>query len=264
MLEPRSIQARALLLGERLDLRALEATERLASAPLTIAVGARGRAVLFRYGAVVLFEVEPIEEAAFLAQLRPFISEPLAHPEIETLSLRLDPQASEGMDKDVLVLRDLSVERLQLVADVLAKSSVLGLYEQRVASSFDRIEPLAQDLRQRGRGARRARDLLSHIGDTLLIQQRMVGRAEIIEKPELLWEHPEFEPLFLRLEDEFELRERAHALERKLELISRTAETLLNLLQAQRSLRVEWYITILIVIEIGFTIYELFLRGHGT
>lgn len=62
----------------------------------------------------------------------------------------------------------------------------------------------------------------------------------------------------------FELKERAYALGRKLELITRTAETLLDLLQAQRSLRVEWYITILIVIEIGFTIYELFLRGHGT
>lgn len=264
MTHPTLIQARALLIGDRIDLRALEAAERLASAPLTIAVGARGRAVLFRYGTVVLFEVEAMEEATFLAQLRPFVSEPLAQPEMETLTLRIDPQASEGMDKDILVLHDLNVERLQVVADVLAKSSVLGLYEKRVASSFDRIEPLAEGLRQRGRGARHARDLLSHIGDTLLTQHRMVGRVEIIEKPELLWERPQLEALFLRLEDEFELKERTHALERKLELITRTAETLLDLLQAQRSLRVEWYITILIVIEIGFTIYELFLRGHGT
>ena len=257
------VQARAMLIGDRLDLRALETAERLASAPLTIAVGARGRAVLFRYGAVVLFDIDPMEEAAFLAQLHPFVNEPLAQPEMETLTLRLDPQAAEGMYKDILVLRDLNVERLQVVADVLAKSSVLGLYEKRVASSFDRIEPLAEDLRRRGRGARRARHLLSHIGDTLLTQHRMVGRAEIIEKPELLWERPQLESLFLRLEDEFELKERAHALERKLELITHTAETLLDLLQAQRSLRVEWYITILIVIEIGFTIYELFVRGHA-
>lgn len=258
------IQARAMLLGDRLDLRALETVERLASAPLTIAVGAQGRAVLFRFGAVVLFDVEAIEEAAFLARLRPFIIGSLAEPEMETLTLRIDPQGAEGMDKDILVLRNLSVERLQVVADVLAKSSVLGLYEQQVANSFDRIEPLAEELRKRGRGTRRARDLLSHIGDALLTQHRMVGRAEIIEKPELLWEHPELEALFLRLEDEFELKERAHALERKLELSTRTAETLLDLLQTQRSLRVEWYITTLILVEIGFTIYDLFMRGPGT
>jgi uncharacterized Rmd1/YagE family protein len=50
------------------------------------------------------------------------------------------------------------------------------------------------------------------------------------------------------------------ALERKLDLISRTAETLLELMQHKRSLRVEWYIVILIVIEILLTLYEIFAR----
>ena len=61
----------------------------------------------------------------------------------------------------------------------------------------------------------------------------------------------------MRLEDEFELGERHKALERKLELVSRTAETLLDLLQNKRTLRVEWYIVILIVVEILLTFYEL-------
>lgn len=256
------IQARALLIGDRLDLRALEASARLAISPLVIAVGLRGRAVLFRYGAVVLFDVDATEEVGFLTQLQPFITDPLPQPEVETLSLRIDPSATEGMEKNVMVLHNVNVERLQVMADVLGKSSVLGLYEKRVAASFDRIEPLAQGLRQGGRGSHRASDLLKHIGDTLLTQHRMVGRAEIIEKPELLWERPQLEALFLRMEDEFELKERAHALERKLELISRTAETLLDLLQASRSLHVEWYILLLIVIEICLSLYELFLRGH--
>ena len=39
-------------------------------------------------------------------------------------------------------------------------------------------------------------------------------------------------------------------------MISRTAETLLGLLQSKRSLRVEWYIVILIVIEIVIMIGE--------
>jgi required for meiotic nuclear division protein 1 len=37
---------------------------------------------------------------------------------------------------------------------------------------------------------------------------------------------------------------------------------LLDLLQTQQSHRVEWYITILIVVEIGLTLYELFIKGH--
>lgn len=255
------LKARALLLAERLDLRAFESSEQLAISPLTIAVGSRGRAVLFRFGAVVLFAVDAAEEAAFLQQISPFRVEPLDRPEVESLPLRISSDEPEAFVKGELVLRSPSVQRLQLVADVLAKSSVLSLYESRVGATFDRIEPLAETMRRGGRGARRARELIRHIGATLLIEQRMVARAEIIEKPELLWEYPELEPLFLRLEDEFELKERNHALERKLDLVARTAQTLLNLLQADRSLRVEWYITILIVVEIVLTSYEMFFRG---
>jgi uncharacterized Rmd1/YagE family protein len=42
-------------------------------------------------------------------------------------------------------------------------------------------------------------------------------------------------------------------------LLSRTIETVLDLLNQRRSLRVEWYIVILIVIEIGLTLYEMFI-----
>ena len=69
-------------------------------------------------------------------------------------------------------------------------------------------------------------------------------------KPEVLWEYPGLERFYLSLETEYEIRERHTALERKLDLISRTAETLLDLVHNKRSLRVEWYIVILIVVDI--------------
>ena len=54
------------------------------------------------------------------------------------------------------------------------------------------------------------------------------------------------------------VRERQLALERKLDLLSNTVGTLLSLLQDRRTLRVEWYIVILIIIEIMLTLYEQF------
>ncbi len=43
-------------------------------------------------------------------------------------------------------------------------------------------------------------------------------------------------------------------------LITTTAETQLELLHNKHSLRVEWYIVILIVVEILLTLYEMFIR----
>ena len=101
-----------------------------------------------------------------------------------------------------------STERLQLVADILAKSLVLSHYETRIADLFDRIEPLAATLGEKGRAGASGKVLLRHIGDVLMMQQKMVGRVETAETPELLWEHPELERFYMRLADEYELRER--------------------------------------------------------
>ncbi len=255
-----AIRARALCIGERIDLRAFEATERLASAPLTVAAGAHGCAVLFRYGVVVLLDMGSLEEVAFLRNLEPLVGDRFQAPETEEAEIAPSSHEQEGVVGGMIHLKESSVERIQLLAEILAKSVMLSHYETSVAQVFERIEPMARRL-QEGRGWRRGADLTRYIGGTLMIQQKMVGRVEILEKPELLWERPELERLHARLEDEYELRERHLALERKLDLVSHTAQTLLDMLQNTRSLRVEWYIVVLILLEIGLSLYDLFFRA---
>lgn len=128
---------------------------------------------------------------------------------------------------------------------------MLARYEAAMVSSFDAVEPLAVKIQDEHTSSRSLKQLLSHIGGTLLVQHKMIGRVEIQDKPELLWDQPELERLYLRLETEYELRERNTVLERKLALISRTVETILTLLHNRRSLRVEWYIVGLIVFGSG-------------
>ncbi len=230
--------------------------------PLTVEVRGGGIAVLMRYGAVCFFGVSPVDEAGFLNQLKPMVHLPFDSPEVESIDIEIKTESREGPESGALVLNERSIERLQLVADILCKSVILAHYETMLVETFKMIEPFAAELEQRSRIGRSAKELLRHIGESLLIEHTMVWRVEVREKPELLWEHPNLERLYQRLEDEFEISERQQAMERKLELISRTASTVLELLQTRRSLRVEWYIVILIVFEILLTLYELFYVGH--
>jgi uncharacterized Rmd1/YagE family protein len=255
------ITARALFVGQRLDLKVFEHTDQLADHPLTIRAGKRGLAVLFRYGVVVCIGLQPTEQVAFLADIQRLVREPFEAPEGDEVELALAADEAEGMSQGQVRLHAFDLQRLQLVADVLAKSVVLAHYEIRLAAQFDQIEPLAQRLKAGHGVGRQGKQLLVHIGDILGIEAKMVGRVEVTEKPELLWDHPQHDRLYLRLEDEYELTERHGALERKLQLLSRTAETVLSILQDKRTLRVEWYITILIVIEIVITLVEKAL-GH--
>ena len=197
----------------------------------------------------------------FVASLAPAIRGPLPVPEQDEARILIRPDTGQHVDATGNILvPDQAIERLQLVADILAKSVVLSHYETRIAEIFDRIEPLAATLQQKGRAGAGSKELLRHIGDVLLIQQKMVGRVGTGETPELLWEHPELERFYTRLADEYELRERDRTLDRKLDIVSRTVETLLGLVQTRSSHRVEWYIVLLIVAELLLSIYPLLLN----
>ncbi len=258
--DQQQLTGRALYIGQRLNLKSLEKSKRLATSPLIVNAGANGAAVFFRYGVVVLFGLTAIEEVAFLKDIESLIVDPFEQYEEEEINLCLTSASTEPENAGFVAMDEFNLPRLQVAASVLAKSVILSHYEADVAKTFDRIEPIANSLQHGGSFGHKGRDLLAHIGDVLMIHGRMVGRVEISEKPELLWEEPQYEKLYLRMADEYELIERHSALERKLDLISKTAETLLDLLQNNRSHRVEWYIVILIVIEICLTVYELWGR----
>ena len=252
--------ARAVLVGERIDLKGWSAIESLANNPLTVAVKGTGVATLYRYGVVVFFNTLPVDEMAFLEQLRPALNKPYAIPEIEALEVRIEPGSPESVKGGVAYLENAAVERLQVISDILSKSALLSLYEKKVDSEFDRIEPLATELDRSGYLPGESKELLKKIGSMLLVEQRMVGRAAITDKPDILWDNPALEGLFVRLEGEFEIKERHTAIERKLNLIASTVHTVLELVSSKHSLRVEWYIVILIMLEILLTLYQLFFR----
>jgi uncharacterized Rmd1/YagE family protein len=251
------LRARAVFLGPRIDERPLGRSETTALAPRTLRAGRDGHAVVFRFGAVVLLGLAPDEEQAFLASLAPLVADPYARPESDEVEIEIDAARRERLEPDgVLVLREASVARLQVVATVLAKSTVLAYYEALVATVFDRVERLAAEFR---RGARpvRSRELLREIGSVLLIQTATVGRVEVTEKPEITWDDPELDRLYERLARAYDLGDRDRALARKLEVIASTATTYLDLLQDRQTIRVEWYIVILIVFEIALLLWEM-------
>jgi len=251
--DPESAEIRALLLGARIDTRALldfvDAE--------TLGPGESGVVFVFPYGVVVLFGASAQAEERTIAALRDHVSDPVDSYEIETAIIEVAPAAEEQVQADGRVLlREASAERLLLTATVLARSVILARDETLIGDAFERIDPLVRTMRTEGRAGMPARDVIRQIGAVLATRHGMVGRAQIGEKPDLLWDHPALERLYARLEDEFELDERARAIDRKLDALGDAADILLNLGQERRSVRLELAIIALIAFEIGLTLYE--------
>ena len=80
----------------------------------------------------------------------------------------------------------------------------------------------------------------------------------------MLWDRPDLERLYARLEDEYELKERAGTLKRKLDVIVETAHALTDIIDADRATRLEATIVVLIIAELiaSFIQIALALRGR--
>ncbi len=257
------VRARALLLGDRIDTSGLERSDLVSTAPLAFHVGGAGFAVLYKFGVAVLFGLSPIEEDEILAKIDARVIGPAAQRDDESLLLEI---SSEGEDKvtpsGALATKDLSAARLLVVADALAKSVALVRDERRVNAVFDTIEPFAAELASKGRPPWRRRAMLELIGQTLLVQHRVSGRVAVEDKPDVLWDRPELERLYARLEDEYELEARGRTLKAKLDVIAETARALTELIDAERAVRLEWTVVILILAEVGLSVFQLFFT-HG-
>lgn len=256
------IQAKAFNLSERLNLRDLSELKPLTTVPFTLAGEKGGYIVLFRYGAVVFFDIPPMEEEAMLSRLKKYLIQPYDSPNSDQVEIRIGVQETEGIQQGAIYLNQVSLEALQVIAEILAKSLVLEYYEASVAQSMDAALGIIRNVKKQGFTALHSRELLSQLSGSLLSLHEMAGFVAVSEKPDLLWEHPEFEKLYAKLEDEYEIRERHMALDKKVELIFRAADTLMDMLHTKRSLRVEWYIVVLILIEIFLIVFDILMRSR--
>ena len=256
------VTAHALNVGERINTAGFE-KEALSAVPLALRAGGDGIAVLFRYGAVVFLNMTMEEEAAFLDRLLPRIGGRLTPPEEEL------PPSSCGETEDQVGsggpvhVRDMSMARLLVVSDVLAKSVVLAHDEREVAKVFETIEPFVRELASSGKFFRNRRGILRLIGEALLVQHNVSGRVAITDKPDALWDRPDLERLYARLEDEYELIGRVETLNRKLEVVADTADTLADIIDTRRSLRLEIIVVLLIGFEIVIGFWQIFIARGG-
>src|SRR5215475_15120012 len=91
----RQLTARALLLGERIDVAGLERSDLISTTPLAFRAGHEGYAVLFRYGALVLIGLSVVEEDELIRGLKPRIVGAFNRPEDESVTIEIAPERDD-------------------------------------------------------------------------------------------------------------------------------------------------------------------------
>ena len=254
------LTVRALHLGESIDIKGLEREDAFSKNPLGFRTNNGGIAVVFKTGSVAFVNMTPVEEEDLMRGLGERIKQPLETREFESANIDIKPDDDDSISTSgIIQIKTQDPTRLLLIAEALAMSVALAYDERRVASAFERVEPIANDLikRQLPGGMRQQifasgvqPQIYEEIGEALLVQHRLASRADLDDKPDVLWDRPELERFWARLVDEYDLPARARAVSRKLEVIRESADTITDLIATRTSHRLEWYIIALISLEI--------------
>jgi uncharacterized Rmd1/YagE family protein len=253
----RELFVHAVLVGDRLTVDRSGYGDVISAVPFCYREDG-GYVVVFRYGVVVFVGLPAETEKRIAAR---FASEtlPFSVVEEERLTVEVRADKDEGIASGgILWVKELTPAHVLVIGDILAKSVALARYEREIASVFDTIEPAASALAASGKLPTSRGALLKLIGAALLAQHRVSGRIAFAEKPDILWEHPELERFYARLEDEFEIIERGTLLNGKVLVIGSVAETFTDLMDTARSARLELLVVILFLAELIIGAITLF------
>jgi required for meiotic nuclear division protein 1 len=228
---------------------------------LVVRQGARKWAVVYDFGALVLFDFDAEEAARAANRLAAKLGETELRPPLaETYSIELAEGAASRVEFDRVILGELDARSVELVSLVIAQSVAMEYYEAEVDSLVGQLERLSRGLASRGGFRGGSRDLLRVVGRGMTTRTQVVHTLALLDAPLIAWESETLDRLYRALRTLFEIEDRYRAFDHKLRVIQDNLSLMVDLSQARRSMWLEVAVILLIVVEIVLAYVQTF--GH--
>lgn len=214
---------------------------------------------IYRFGSIIFFNVDARDREVIVEKLRTLTG-------VKTKTLVSDDFAVEvGGGEQCFVgfesasIDALSIDRLELLAFILAQSTALEYFEYRVDEMLSKTADIGFDLREKGRFTRRVAQIKKFMGECITTKQELVASLYLLDKPDATWEDQALDKLYRDAADMFELKDRYKTVDYKLRMIQENLELIADLLQYRYGNHLEWAIILLIAIEIVLFVFQLFI-----
>lgn len=213
---------------------------------------------VYNFGAVSFFNVEPAVQAEIVEAMQQMSRIVTGDPLSDDFKVVVDPEQREGVSFEKVVLTDISLQKVEILALVLAHSVTLEYYERVVEDLLDQAETIISPMKATGALPRYSRSTIRYIGISLSTRRDLISWLYIVDAPDEAWEDRSIDRLFTQMKGNMDIDVRYRAVEYKLKLIQEGVEVIANLSNTYLNLILEFTIVVLIVVEIVMALY----RGH--
>lgn len=249
---------RAIRLGKKISLRELQKNLRFEVAfkePFVLEYSSKKFVVIFRYGVVVFWGLQPGDINHFLSRISPYVVDIMENQQEEQVEVKLNAKKDE-ISPTGISFNGSSVEKVAIVSEVLGRSVVLDSFEHEVDNILVSFGDITAGFAAKGKTTLSSRTLLKKVGEAMSIQHLTVNQMAMLDKPDLTWEDASLNKFYRELADDYEIKDRYSILDDRLQMIFKNIEFILNVIDGRRSLFLEIIIVFLILFEILIFIYE--------
>ncbi|KAK9365982.1 hypothetical protein V1509DRAFT_631273 [Lipomyces kononenkoae] len=166
------------------------------------------------------------------------------------------------MDGEIICIRgsDKVLDKAAF-ASGLARSTKLAVLEAGLEKYLESIRDITDRL---ATGAKLpvhdGREVLKKTGELLTLRGNLNLYSELTETPDLYWSEPELETIYRAISKNLDIAPRIAILNKKLDYVSEVVSILKAHLSEEKSVRLEWMIIILIMVEVAFEISHFMER----
>ena len=151
---------------------------------------------------------------------------------------------------DEIILQKKDVLTKLAISFAIGQSVKLTVFEEAISNTIERSKQIPKDLAGKGKITLSRKEISRKMGELYIERNYINLHSEILDTPELFWEHADLEPFYRKIALYLDVNKRVDLLNRRLNLMHELFEILSNGLNHQYSSRLEWTIIILIVIEV--------------
>lgn len=217
--------------------------------PLLLEFGDRKYVTVFKYGALVFWNMSEGEQSKFVRSIRNFLVDPLPEEFEEDANVKVSGKSVQ-VDSNMIQLNLFGMPQLQLVSVILARSVILDFFEQRADALLAKFSTILAHFTQTGRAGMRASTLLRLVGEAMLIKNNAVSQMALLDKPDFTWEDSDLDELYSELDDEYEISDRYEILTKKIEALFKDGEFVMGYIEGRQNLFLEYMIVMLFVLDI--------------
>lgn len=214
---------------------------------------------IFRFGSAVFFNIEPQRQRSIIEKIRMLIG---PGPEMiisDEFAVDINPGEKCSVAFEGVVLDRLKLDRIELMALVLAQSTALEYFEQKVEDMIRLTGDIGRSLKTKGELLKGSTETKRFIGQCITTKQDLVASLYLLDKPDITWNDQVLDSLYRDAVDMFEIKDRYKTLDYKLRMIQENLELITELLQHRHANFLEWAIIFLIAVEIFLFTLELFV-----